>query len=129
MLNKTLHKNRKFDLYTLVEALKRKIYKYRDPFTEFLTNLSIEFDFESAKLKIVEIRKCVELDPLLAPLSNKIIENCNFLYFKVYCKVYEKVPIAHIASFIAKSEDEAELWILGLIRSLDIEAKIDSVRK
>jgi hypothetical protein len=45
MLNKTLHKNRKFDLYTLVEALKRKIYKYRDPFTEFLTDLNIEFDF------------------------------------------------------------------------------------
>lgn len=30
---------------------------------------------------------------------------------------------------IGKTEDEAELWILGFIRSLDIEAKIDSVER
>jgi hypothetical protein len=45
LLNKTLHKNRKFDLFSLIEALKRKIFKYRDPVIEFLTELNIEFDF------------------------------------------------------------------------------------
>jgi hypothetical protein len=42
--------------------------------------------------------------------------------------VYLWVPIAEIAQFIGRSEEEAEMWILGFIRSLDIEAKIDSVR-
>jgi hypothetical protein len=51
-LNKTLHKNRKFDLFAFVEGLRRKVYKYSDPFTEFLTALFIDYDFESAKEQI-----------------------------------------------------------------------------
>lgn len=52
ILNKTLHKNRKFDLYSLVESIRRRIYKGNDPFLEFITALYIEFDFELAKEKI-----------------------------------------------------------------------------
>jgi hypothetical protein len=37
------------------------------------------------------------------------------------------VRIEEIASFIKKSELDAELWILKYIRSSDIEAKIDSI--
>jgi hypothetical protein len=43
--------------------------------------------------------------------------------------VYERVPLSEIAQFIGRGEEEAEMWILGFIRSLDIEAKIDSVRR
>ena len=32
-----------------------------------------------------------------------------------------------MAEFTGKSYEDAELWILGFIRSLDIDAKIDSV--
>lgn len=56
ILNKTLHKNRKFDLYSLVESIRRRIYKGNDPFLEFITALYIEFDFELAKEKINLIR-------------------------------------------------------------------------
>lgn len=41
--------------------------------------------------------------------------------------MYERVPISKIAKSINKSEEDAELWILNFIRSLDIEAKIDAV--
>ena len=37
------------------------------------------------------------------------------------------MAIQKIADFTGKSVEEAELWILGFIRSLDIDAKIDSV--
>lgn len=33
ILNKSLHKNRKFDLHNLIEAIRRKIFKQQDPFT------------------------------------------------------------------------------------------------
>jgi hypothetical protein len=39
------------------------------------------------------------------------------------------VSLAEIAKVTGKTEDEAELWILSFIRSLDIEAKIDSVER
>ena len=45
----------------------------------------------------------------------------------MYCKIFERISIKKIAASIGKEVDEAELWILKLIRSLDIEAKIDSV--
>ena len=43
--------------------------------------------------------------------------------------MFERIPLKRIADSLGKSVDEAELWILKLIRSLDIEAKIDSVEK
>lgn len=104
ILNKALHKNRKFDLFTFVEAIRRKVFKYADPFVDYLNALYIEFDFKDAQEKIELIRKCIQEDVLLKPLESRIIENCYFLYFKVYCKVYERVPISEIASLIGKTE-------------------------
>jgi len=49
------------------------------------------------------------------------------LYFKLACKVYETIPLSEIAKFTGLTAEEAELWILGYIRSGDIEAKIDSI--
>ena len=129
IVNKNLHKNRNysFDLYKLTEIIKRGVVKYRDPYIEFIENLYLYFDFDSAAENIKQINDLVSQDILLLPLRDRIIEGCQFLYFKVYCKIYESVRIEEIGSFIKKSELEAELWILKYIRSSDIEAKIDSI--
>lgn len=129
IVNKNLHKNRNysFDLYKLTEIIKRGVVKYSDPFTQFIENLYLNFDFESAADNIREINEVINGDVLLLQLRDRIIESCQFLYFKVYCKIYESVKIEEISKFIKKSEFEAELWILKYIRSSDIEAKIDSI--
>ena len=56
-LNKTLHNNRNFDLFKLVEVINRKIVDYTDSFTEYISLLHIEYDFEAAKGKIEDCRK------------------------------------------------------------------------
>lgn len=129
IVNKNLHKNRvySFDFYKLTEIIKRGVVKYSDPFTKFIENLYLNFDFDSAAENIKEINDAISEDILLLPLRERIIESCQFLYFKVYCKIYESVAITEIANFIKKSELEAEFWILKYIRSSDIEAKIDSI--
>ena len=63
----------------------------------------------------------------MAPFEKKIIEGLNFLYFKKACRVYDTIELKEIATFTGLSIDEAELWILGYIRSGDIDAKIDSI--
>lgn len=90
LVNKNLHKNRNysFDFYKLTEIIKRGIVKYSDPFTELIENLYLNFDFESAARNITEIQTAVSKDILLIPLKDKIIESCQFLYFKVYCKIH-----------------------------------------
>ena len=48
ILNKTLHKNRQYDqydLFMLLEIIRRKVVKYSDPFVDFLEALHIQFDF------------------------------------------------------------------------------------
>lgn len=59
--------------------------------------------------------------------ETKLVEGLNFLYFKQACKVYETFPLSEIAAFTGLGIEEAELWILGYIRSGDIDAKIDSI--
>ena len=65
-LNKTLQNNRQFDLFKLVEAINRKIVTLADPFTEFITLLHIEFDFESAAAKIEQCRVAIKSDIFLS---------------------------------------------------------------
>lgn len=101
--------------------------KYSDPFTQFIENLYLNFDFESAAENIREIGEVISGDVLLLNLRERIIESCQFLYFKVYCKIYESVKIEEVSKFIKKNDLESELWILKYIRSSDIEAKIDSI--
>lgn len=50
IVNKNLHKNRvySFDFYKLTEIIKRGVVKYSDPFTKFIENLYLNFDFDSA---------------------------------------------------------------------------------
>lgn len=105
IVNKNLHKNRNysFDLYKLTEIVKRGVVKYSDPFTQFIENLYLKFDFESATENIRQINELINEDVLLLPLRERIIEGCQFLYFKVYCKIYESVKISEIAEFTKKS--------------------------
>nr|BAJ99723.1 predicted protein [Hordeum vulgare subsp. vulgare] len=44
-LNKTLHNNRNFDLFKLVEVINRKIVNHTDALTEYISLLHIEYDF------------------------------------------------------------------------------------
>lgn len=51
-LNKTLQINRAFDLFKLVEVINRKIINYSDSFSEFISLLHIEYDFDGVTSKI-----------------------------------------------------------------------------
>jgi translation initiation factor 3 subunit E len=126
-LNKTLHNNRTFDLFKLVEVINRKIVSHSDAFTDYISLLHIEYDFEAAAGKIEQCRELIRNDLFLAFQEERIIEGLQFLYFKLACRVYEAIPLSDISKFTGKSKEEAELWILSYIRSGDIEAKIDSI--
>lgn len=126
ILNKVLQKSRAFDMFKFTEVINRGIVRYSDILIEFVRAVYIDFDFEEASEKLSKIRPDLLKDPFLAPIADRIVENCQFLYYKVYCKVYESVEIKNIADFVGKTEEEAELWILKYIRSGDIEAKIDA---
>ena len=62
----------------------------------------------------------IKEDVFLSFLEERIIEGLHFLYFRLACKVYETLPLSEVAKLTGKTAEEAELWILGNIRSGDI---------
>uniref|UniRef100_A0A1B0EUQ9 Eukaryotic translation initiation factor 3 subunit E n=1 Tax=Lutzomyia longipalpis TaxID=7200 RepID=A0A1B0EUQ9_LUTLO len=90
IINRT-HRNA---LKDLIKVIQQESYTYRDPITEFLEHLYVNFDFESARMKLHECQTVIIND-----------------FFIIGC----------LAEF-----DEAECWIVNLIRNARLDAKIDS---
>lgn len=57
---------------------------------------------------------------LFSNLINKII----YIYIIFNIKLF--FIIRNVAEFLGSSKEEAEIWIVSLIRNVNIEAKIDS---
>lgn len=47
------------------------------------------------------------------------------IFFEVYCKIYRKVGIKTVAEYLNVKKEEAEIWVVNLIRSTGVEAKVD----
>jgi len=54
-----------------------------------------------------------------------LVNNAQTLYFEAFCKVYRKVEIKNVAKCLGVPIDEAEVWIVNLIRNANMDAKID----
>jgi translation initiation factor 3 subunit E len=73
------------------------------------------------------LRDEVSKDVFLARLTGKIIECSQRLFYETYCKIHETLKIKSVAEFTGKDIEEAELWIIALIRRSGINVKVDSV--
>ncbi|OAY74455.1 Eukaryotic translation initiation factor 3 subunit E [Ananas comosus] len=80
-----VNKRRRNMLKELIKVIQQEQHCYKDPVTEFLECLYINYDFEGAQKKLKECEQKL---------------NMNY--------------------------DEAEMWIMNLVRSSKLEAKIDS---
>nr|CAD7396433.1 unnamed protein product [Timema poppensis] len=88
-----INRSRRSALKDLVKVIQQESYTYRDPITEFLEHLYVNFDFDGAR------------------------ENsCNYA-ISSYIMLAEKLNM---------NPEEAECWIVNLIRNARLDAKIDS---
>ncbi|XP_035765183.1 eukaryotic translation initiation factor 3 subunit E-B [Neolamprologus brichardi] len=89
--NKDVRKRRQV-LKDLVKVIQQESYTYKDPITEFVECLYVNFDFDSAQKKL---REC-------------------------------ESPPSMLADKLNMTPEEAERWIVNLIRNARLDAKIDS---
>merc|ERR1712203_732315 len=54
------------------------------------------------------------------------IENGRALIFEMYCRIHKKIKVESIAEKLSMTQEDAELWIVELIRNARLHAKIDS---
>lgn len=113
------------------KLLKNLIYvmqdcEYTDPIVEFVNCLCVKFDFDSAQTKLAECEKVLEADFFLCQQKTLFMEEARVFVFENYCRIHNKIDLKALGEKLAMDQEEAERWIVDLIRNADLDAKIDS---
>ena len=118
-------KSIRIDHKALVDILKSEICAEEDDFSAFIRLVYIDFDLENAKKKIEKVRASAAQDIVFSNHATQIVESCQKMYFEVYCKIFSTLEIKTVADFLLTSAEEAEIWIINLIRKNNIKAVMD----
>lgn len=79
----------------LVRIIKQETYQYADPITEFITALYVDFDFELAQKKLVQVEAVLKSDFFLASLAEEFIECARHLISESYCRIHQVIDIKY----------------------------------
>jgi len=123
VVNKT---RRHSALRDLVKVIQQETYTYSDAITEFLASLYVDFNFATAQEKLKKCADVLENDFFLVACKNDFIENARLLVFELFCRIHQCIRIDMLAEKLDMSYEEAERWIVDLIRQAKLDAKIDS---
>ncbi|CAG8466237.1 10233_t:CDS:2 [Ambispora leptoticha] len=119
------NKRRKNILKDLVKIIQQESYEYRDPITEFIECLYVNFDFEGAQHKLKECEEVLANDFFLVATKLDFIEHARFLISETYCRIHLKIDISELSQTLNLEQEEGEKWIVNLIRDTRVDAKID----
>ncbi len=82
----------------IVKVIQQECYTYRDPITEFLEALYVNFDFEDAQVKLRECEKVLVNDFFLVSCRDEFIENARLFIFETYCRIHQIIDIKYVSS-------------------------------
>merc|ERR1712193_146631 len=120
------NKKRRNVLKDLVKIIQQESYTYKDPITEFLECLYVNFDFDGAQRKLRECETVLMNDFFLVACIDEFIENARLFIFETFCRIHQCISINMLADKLNMKPEEAERWIVNLIRNASLDAKIDS---
>mmetsp|Transcript_25696 Transcript_25696/g.22710 ORF Transcript_25696/g.22710 Transcript_25696/m.22710 type:complete len:205 (-) Transcript_25696:214-828(-) len=118
----------KFDLNkltNLLPSISEQVCKYNDSLSKFLKALLEDFDFKTAHKLIQNFKTEFEGDYFLGKHIQTLINNAQTIFFEVYCKIYRKIEIKVVANYLGVNIEDAEIWIVNLIRSAKFSAKVN----
>ncbi|CAH1115815.1 unnamed protein product [Psylliodes chrysocephalus] len=121
-----INRGRRSALKDLVKVIQQESYTYRDPITEFLEHLYVNFDFDGARQKLHECQTVLLNDFFLISCLDEFVENARLMIFETFCRIHQCISIGMLAEKLNMNPDEAECWIVNLIRNARLDAKIDS---
>ncbi|KAG8227617.1 hypothetical protein J437_LFUL004229 [Ladona fulva] len=121
-----INRARRSALKDLVKVIQQESYTYRDPITEFLEHLYVNFDFDGARSKLHECQTVLYNDFFLIACLDEFVENARLMIFETFCRIHQCISIGMLADKLNMNPEEAECWIVNLIRNARLDAKIDS---
>jgi len=110
----------------LVKVIQEESYTYRDPITSFIEDLYVKFDFDGAQQKLRDCESVLVNDFFLVACLEEFIENSRLMIFETFCRIHQCISIKMLAQKLNMESDDAERWIVNLIRNAKLDAKIDS---
>ena len=110
----------------LVKVIQEEAYTYRDPITSFIEDLCVNVDFKGAQQKLRECETIIVNDFFLVACLEEFIENSRLMIFETFCRIHQCISITMLAEKLNMTPEEAERWIVNLIRNAKLDAKIDS---
>eukprot|EP01114_Cavostelium_apophysatum_P013206 TRINITY_DN313_c0_g1_i1.p1 TRINITY_DN313_c0_g1~~TRINITY_DN313_c0_g1_i1.p1 ORF type:complete len:465 (+),score=163.98 TRINITY_DN313_c0_g1_i1:156-1550(+) len=120
------NKRRRNMMKDMVKVIQQECYTYKDPITEFIEALYVNFDFEGAQVKLRECERLISNDFFLVSCKDDFIENARLFIFETYCRIHQCIDIGMLADKLNMDTESAERWIVNLIRNAKLDAKIDS---
>ena len=120
-------------LRDLLQGIQSMAYQYSDPMTEFLYSLYNQFDFDEAQLKLQECQELIKKDFFLGSFADRFITEARMLICEMYCTINRRVDLVMLAEKLQMTEEEAERWMVEMVRNATIaataDAKIDASAK
>merc|ERR1719232_205060 len=110
----------------LTKVIQEESYTYNDPITSFIEDININFDFDGAQQKLRDCESVLVNDFFLVESLDDFIENSRMMIFEQFCRIHQCISISMLAEKLNMSTEEAERWIVNLIRNAKLDAKIDS---
>eukprot|EP00607_Mallomonas_marina_P009925 CAMPEP_0182419722 /NCGR_PEP_ID=MMETSP1167-20130531/4109_1 /TAXON_ID=2988 /ORGANISM="Mallomonas Sp, Strain CCMP3275" /LENGTH=326 /DNA_ID=CAMNT_0024594785 /DNA_START=455 /DNA_END=1435 /DNA_ORIENTATION=+ len=118
------------DVLKEIQSMK---YQYSDPITEFLECLYEHFDFDEAQSRLKDCQTLMKNDFFLQSFAEKFTHEARLLICEIYCTINRRVDLTMLAEKLELSEEEAERWMVDMVRSASagssVDAKIDSSGK
>ncbi|KAI8324162.1 eukaryotic translation initiation factor 3, subunit 6 [Martensiomyces pterosporus] len=119
------NRRRRNMMQDLVKIIEQVAYIYRDPITEFVEALYVDFDFDKAASKLEQCEEVLEKDFFLTGAVEDFVENARFFFAEVYCRIHKRIDMAGLTKKLNMKQEEGEKWIVKLIRDTRIDAKVD----
>ncbi|KAI3725804.1 hypothetical protein L1987_65598 [Smallanthus sonchifolius] len=132
-----VNKKRRPQFKEFIKVIQQEQNSFSDPITEFLACVYVNFDFDGAQKKMKECEDVILNDPFLGkqveesnytvvPLKDEFLENARLFIFETYCRIHERIGMGVLAEKLNLNYEDAERWILNLIRTSKLDAKIDT---
>uniref|UniRef100_A0A8C1S9I1 Eukaryotic translation initiation factor 3 subunit E n=1 Tax=Cyprinus carpio TaxID=7962 RepID=A0A8C1S9I1_CYPCA len=100
--------------------------------TAVITNKDVRKRRQVLKDLVKVIQQCLYLlkvlvnDFFLVACLEDFIENARLFIFETFCRIHQCISISMLADKLNMTPEEAERWIVNLIRNARLDAKIDS---
>lgn len=113
-------------LRDLVRVLDQEKEHFADPITSFLRALFLECDFEEAEQQLKECDAALSSDFFVVGCKDDFMDNARLFILETYCRIHRTITTSALADRLGLDPEAAEHWVVSLIRSNRLDARIDS---